>query len=396
MNEFRVPIAVFASLVLVAACSTIEPEAMASVPATTSTTTTTSVATTTSIPAPPMTVSGVPAPLARLVASIYEHAAGIGESPVEGRYLPEAGSAAGMAGRTAVGGTATLGEVDIGLVGAGDDLIGAVDLGNGWTVVATDLPTLGHRDLGYTSAVIAAVGSDARPGEDPQRARADSLHLIGFDGRAGTFDLVGIPRDSWVAIPGRGTGKITSSLAIGGPDTLRATLETLTGYQLDGMAITGFEGFQEALGNVLGGIQITLDTPMADSAAGASFSAGDQYMNGPQALAFARARKTLPRGDLDRQRNGGLVLIAGAFTARHRPVEAIPGMLAAASAWGWTDLDAITVLRLAVTLRVAPLLESQNTVLPGVPGERGGASTVELLSGASAILADLADGSLEG
>jgi len=198
-----------------------------------------------------------------------------------------------------------------------------------------------------------------------------------------------------VSIPGRGHGKITSSLAVGGPDTLRATIETLTGYPLDGMAVTGFEGFQEALGNVLGGIQITLDAAVSDSAAGAAFSAGEQYMNGPQALAFARARKSLPRGDLDRQRNGGLVLMASAFTARHRPVEPTPDLLAAAATWGWTDLDPVTMLRLAITLRVAPLIEAQNEVLPGVPRDRNGSSTIDLLSEASTILTDLEDGSLE-
>lgn len=394
MYGFRLPIALLAALVLVAACTTTEPEALASTPEPTSTTTT-AVTTTTTAPAPPMTVSGVPTPLARVVTSIYEHAAGVGDSPVDDRYLPERGVAAGMAGRTAVGGAASIGDVQIALVGSGDDIIAAVETGSGWEVVAVDLPTLGHRDLGYLSLVVAAVGSDARPGEDPLRARADSLHLIGFDGRAGTFDLVGIPRDSWVSIPGRGHGKITSSLALGGPDALRATLETLTGYPLDGMVITGFEGFQEALGNVLGGIQITLDDSISDSAAGAAFSAGEQYMNGPQALAFARTRKSLRGGDIDRQRNGGLVLIASAFTARHRPVEATPELLAAAASWGWTDLDPVTVLRLALTLRIAPLSETQNAVLPGVPGDRNGSSTIELLPGASAILADLEDGSLE-
>ena len=396
MHGFRLPIAVFAVLALVAACTTTEPEALASTPEPTSTTTTSLTTTTTTLaPAPPMTVSGVPPTLRRLVTSIYEHAAGIGGSTVDDRYLPEEGVAAGMAGRTAIGGTARLGDVEIALIGAGDDLIAAVDDGTGWKVIATDLPTLGHRDLGYTSAVVAAVGSDARPGEDPLRARADSLHLIGFDGRVGTFDVVGIPRDSWVGIPGRGSGKITSSLAFGGPDTLRSTLEGLTGYPLDGIVITGFEGLQEALGNVLGGIQITLESPVSDSAAGASFSAGEQYMNGPQALAFARTRKSLPGGDLDRQRNGGLVLIASAFTARHRPVEATPKLLAAAASWGWTDLDPVTVLRLAVTLRVAQLIETQNEVLPGVPGTRNSSSTIELLPGAAAILSDLHDGSLE-
>ena len=343
-----------------------------------------------------MVVEGVPDDLAALVASIYEHAAGTGTSPVDPRFLPAEGVAAGMAGRQAIGGSASWGEASIAFIGAGPDTIAAVDLGNGWEIVAVDLPTLGHRDLGYRSAVVAAVGSDARPGEDPLRSRADSLHLIGFDGESGTFDLVGIPRDSWVPIPGRGSGKITSSLAYGGPTMLRDTLEALTGYPLDGLVITGFEGFQEALGNVLGGIQITLDAPVQDSAAGASFDAGEQYMNGPQALAFARARKSLRNGDFDRQRNGGLVLIAAGFTAGHRPVEDSARLIAAAAEWGWTDLDPVLLTRLALTIRLAPILDVGNVVLSGVAGERSGTSTVELTPGAAATLADLADGSLDG
>jgi LCP family protein required for cell wall assembly len=346
--------------------------------------------------APPISVQGVPDELAELVMSIYAHAAGVGGSEVEPRFLPVAGIAEGMAGRTAIGGTAVIDRTGIGLVRAGDDLIAAVDDGSGWRIVAVDLPTLDHRNLGYTSAVIVAVGSDARPGQDPLRSRADSLHLIGFDGVDGTFDIVGIPRDSWVTIPGHSTGKVTESLARGGPDTLIATLETLAGYSLDGTLITGFEGFQEALGNVLGGIQITLDAPMSDSAAGADFPPGEQYMNGPQALAFARARKSLAKGDVDRQRNGGLVILAAATTARFRPMEDVPSMLADAASWAWTDLSAAQILQLAVTSMVSPILEVRNEVLPGVPGNRSGASTIELAPGAALLLNDLADGSLGG
>jgi polyisoprenyl-teichoic acid--peptidoglycan teichoic acid transferase len=341
-----------------------------------------------------MAVAGVPAALAGLVESIFEHAAGVGESSVEERYLPERGVAEGMAGRTAVGAVAELVGVDIAVVAAGPDLIAAVDDGSGWRVVAVDLPSLEHRDLGYESAVISVVGSDARKGEDPLRSRADSLHLVGFDGVAGTFDIVGIPRDSWVETPGWGYGKINGTLANGGPARLGETLEALAGYPLDGMLLTGFEGFQEALGNVLGGIQITLESPMRDSASGANFQPGEQYMNGPQALAFARTRKTLPRGDLDRQRNGGLVLIAAAATARAREATLIPNLIAEAAEWAYSDLDPVLTLRLAVTARVAPVFATSNVVLPGVPGERGGASTIELHAGARAILEDLADGAL--
>lgn len=394
MTKHRWPIALLSIVIVAAACNA-GAEAVASVPASTTTTATSSTTTTITVPAaPPVSVQGVPDELAELVMSIYSHAAGVGGSEVEPRFLPVAGIAEGMAGRTAMGGTAVIDTTGIGLVRAGDDLIAAVDDGSGWRIVAVDLPTLDHRNLGYTSAVIVAVGSDARPGQDPLRSRADSLHLIGFDGVDGTFDIVGIPRDSWVTIPGHSAGKVTESLARGGPDTLIATLETLAGYSLDGTLITGFAGFQEALGNVLGGIQITLDAPMSDSAAGADFPPGEQYMNGPQALAFARARKSLARGDVDRQRNGGLVILAAATTAGFRPIEDIPSMLADAVSWAWTDLSAAQILQLAVTSMVAPILEVRNEVVPGVPGNRGSASTIELSPGATVMLTDLADGSL--
>lgn len=343
-----------------------------------------------------MTVTGVPNGLAALVTSLYDHAAGAGASTIEARYLPSRGVAEGMAGRTATGGVATLNGVGIGFVQAGDDLIAAIDDGGGWQVIAVDLPTLDHRDLGYASALIAVVGSDARKGEDPLRSRADSLHLIGFDGSAATFDIVGIPRDSWVAVPGRSAAKINSTLATGGTERLRATLESLAGHPLDGMLVTGFEGFQEALGNVLGGIQIHLETDIADRAAGADFTAGTQYMNGPQALAFARTRKSLSLGDIDRQRNGGLVLIAAAATARFRTVEDQARLVAAATDWAWTDMDPELILRLVMTSLIAPITEVKNVVLPGRPGERSGASTIELTSDAAPILDDLADGALSG
>lgn len=385
-------LAAFVALVLLAAACTPEPEAA---PASASpTTTTTTTASTTLPPPPPITVTGVPDDLAELVASIYDHAAGVGDSAVEARYLPERGIADGMAGRTASGGSSELDGIPIALVTAGTDLLAAVDEGDGWRIVAVDLPSLDHRDLGYESAVIAVVGSDARKGEDATRARADSLHLVGFDGVAGTFDMVGIPRDSWVPIPGRSPNKINSALANGGPDLLMGTLEELAGYELDGMLLTGFEGFQAALGNVLGGIQIHLESGMRDSASGADFPPGDQYLNGPQALAFARTRKTLARGDIDRQRNGGLVLLAAAATARFRPVEEIPRMLTEAAAWAWTDLSPMTILRLTMTSLIAPTLDVRNEVLEGTPGDRSGASTIELSSAAAEVLGDLADGSL--
>ena len=59
---------------------------------------------------------------------------------------------------------------------------------------------------------ILAVGSDARPGEDMTRTRGDALQLVGMDTRTGAATAIGIPRDSWVSIPGHGSEKINAAL----------------------------------------------------------------------------------------------------------------------------------------------------------------------------------------
>ena len=47
-------------------------------------------------------------------------------------------------------------------------------------------------------------------------SRADSLHIVAFDGRGGG-GVLGIPRDSYVPLASGGSGKINSALTFGGP-----------------------------------------------------------------------------------------------------------------------------------------------------------------------------------
>ncbi|MGH9005956.1 MAG: LCP family protein, partial [Acidimicrobiia bacterium] len=70
---------------------------------------------------------------------------------------------------------------------------------------------------------ILAIGSDARPGQDMRKTNGDSIHLLAVDPRTGAGTVLGFPRDSWVQIPGRGTGKINSALAMGGPKLMAET-----------------------------------------------------------------------------------------------------------------------------------------------------------------------------
>lgn len=155
---------------------------------------------------------------------------------------------------------------------------------------------------------ILAVGSDARPGEDMTRSRADALQLIGLNTKTGAAAAIGIPRDSWVPIPGVGSNRVNAALYYGGPQLLAQTVGDLIGIQPDYVFVTRFEKFKAMVGEI-GGIDVVNPSPFSDTyLKPQGFEAGKIHLNGYLALSFARIRKTLPRGDFDRSANQQLVL----------------------------------------------------------------------------------------
>ena len=292
----------------------------------------------------------------------------------------------------------SLGDTDLAAAEIGQDLIYGVDDGNGFGVVAARLNSISPSGAGFAwygavPKVVVAVGSDARPGEEPERSRADSIHLVALDG-AGHGGVLGIPRDSWVRISEGGMGKINASLSTGGPAVMLQTVADVTGLDLDGYVLTGFTGFQEMVGNVLGGVDIELPLPVADSSAGADLQAGPQYLNGPDALALARARKSLPGGDLTRQFNGGLLLLAALASAQAYGPLHLPVLISESAEWMSTDLAPGDLLSFAALAMDTPIAGIGNQVAPGRVGTAGRASVVYLTDSAPSSFLDLGDGSL--
>jgi LCP family protein required for cell wall assembly len=156
---------------------------------------------------------------------------------------------------------------------------------------------------------ILAAGSDARPGEDLLKTRADSIHLLCVNPATGQGTLLGFTRDSWVEIPGHGRGKINNAMALGGPNLLAATVQRLTGLPVDYYVITGFRGLMSMV-DELGGVDVLVDRRMNDRNSGARFQRGWHHMNGGQALAFSRNRTDVAEGDLSRSENQGLVMLS--------------------------------------------------------------------------------------
>jgi len=155
---------------------------------------------------------------------------------------------------------------------------------------------------------ILAVGSDARPGEDMTRVRGDALQLVGMNTRTGAATAIGIPRDSWVPIPGYGYSRVNAALTFGGPELLGRTVGDLVGIQPDYVFVTRFPFFENMIKDI-DGIEVRNPRPFSDSnLKPAGFPAGRIRLTGYEAMAFARIRKTLPGGDFDRSANQQIVL----------------------------------------------------------------------------------------
>jgi LCP family protein required for cell wall assembly len=109
--------------------------------------------------------------------------------------------------------------------------------------------------------------------------------------------VVSIPRDTWVPIPGHGPAKINAAFSWGGMPLMVRTVEALSGLKIDHVAIVDFDGFKQ-LTDDLGGVDITI--PKATKDERATWTPGEHHMDGATALNYVRQRHNLPGGDFDR------------------------------------------------------------------------------------------------
>ena len=239
---------------------------------------------------------------------------------------------------------------------------------------ATFVPALeGKRPI-----YILALGSDARPGQGIDSQRADSIHIIAYNPAAGRGTILGIPRDSWVNIPGHGTDKINASLSDGGPALTVKTVESITGIKFDFYAITSFVGLTRMI-NSLRGVTVQVTQPMHDPLSHSNFNPGKHHLNGWEALAYARDRHSFLNGDLTRSGDQGTLMLA-ALTQfkklfKDNPVQLLP-ILATTWANVRTDVPPATLYKLALTASQVRPRNVTNLVVPATTGMQGAQSVV--------------------
>jgi LCP family protein required for cell wall assembly len=152
---------------------------------------------------------------------------------------------------------------------------------------------------------VLLIGSDSRTSHGDAAkwvkgdSNTDSMMVVHVAADRKSVDVVSIPRDSWVDIPGYGMSKINAAYSEGGPPLLIQTIEQLTGVRIDHMGMVDFTGFKE-MTDALGGVEVTV--PVATQDNRNFFPAGTYRMNGKQALGYVRQRHGLPGSDFDRMK----------------------------------------------------------------------------------------------
>jgi LCP family protein required for cell wall assembly len=174
----------------------------------------------------------------------------------------------------------------------------------------------GRSDYGVQNILI--LGSQTRDGQgpgfgyDPNTNLSDNLLLVHLNATHTHATVVSIPRDTMVyepacksrfgnyTVPAQQQAIIDGAMNLGGPTCAVATVEHLTGIQLDHFVEFDFNSFRTMV-DTLGGVEVCVPQAINDPYSNLHIAAGKHVITGNEALAFVRTRHGVGDGsDLGR------------------------------------------------------------------------------------------------
>jgi LCP family protein required for cell wall assembly len=239
-------------------------------------------------------------------------------------------------------------------LGAGSQSVAAQDY-----ATPAELPL---KDV-YTFLVL---GMDTRP--DESELNTDVMMVSRVDLTTNTVRSMSIPRDLYVEIPGVGFDKINqafkSAAANGREDWMKgmaaskATMEHNFGVPIDAVLSVRFEGVKRII-DAFGGVTFNNPYELRDEKFGnLYFPAGEQHINGEQALQLMRSRNQ--DGDDGRVMRQQLILSALLEKARDPAIVVkLPELIVALQNSVITTIPTSVQLQLAAAV---PTIEPENVV----------------------------------
>jgi len=209
---------------------------------------------------------------------------------------------------------------------------------------------------------ILLLGTDARPGE--KQTRTDTIILASIDPELNKVALVSIPRDTRIDVEGSTSDKINSANAVGGPELVVKKVEELVGENIDYYVEMNFDGFQKII-DTIGGVDINVDQRMYKPSEDIDLKAGQQRLDGSQALAFVRFRD-YALGDIERTEHQQIFLKALGNEMLHaKNIVKLPALVKVVKENIDTNLRTADMLKMASW---APGFDSSSIIAQTLPG----------------------------
>lgn len=217
---------------------------------------------------------------------------------------------------------------------------------------------------------VLVLGVDAAPGRTT--VLTDTMMVVSFDPVGKTASMVSLPRDLANVPLGGGDDfgpKLNSLLSYadshpadfpkGGLRTLQDAIGELLGIPIHYQATMGFEGFIQMV-DAVGGVDIDVAKPIDDpgydgfgaDGRGWSIAAGRHQLDGVDALAYARSRKSAGESDFTRAGRQQQIIVAlkNAATDGGSVFWKLPGLLDAVGDSIRTDLPVERLPQLAAAI----------------------------------------------
>lgn len=125
--------------------------------------------------------------------------------------------------------------------------------------------------------------------------RSDTIMLGLINPEEESVQVISIPRDSYVDIPGHGPNKINAAYPLGGMDLLKETVQEWLEIDILAYVSINFQGFVELV-NLANGIEVYVPRNMKytdpEDGTRIDLNKGEQVLNGEDALDFVRFRKS--------------------------------------------------------------------------------------------------------
>ncbi|MCG0275548.1 MAG: LCP family protein [Thermosediminibacteraceae bacterium] len=204
--------------------------------------------------------------------------------------------------------------------------------------------------------------------EEHNHYRSDTMMVVSIDPAEKKINVLSIPRDTRVRIPGVGYQKINAAMAYGGPELAVKTVKDLLGVPIHHYVAINYSGFRKIV-DAIGGVEINVERRMkyVDPAGGLyiDLEPGLQVLDGEKAEQFVRFRQ-YPDGDLGRIK-AQQKFVQAALKSLLKPstLLRLPQIVKAVQETVRTDMETGDIMKLANLVRQIDQDSVKMYILPG-------------------------------